>query len=276
MSDQVALARVVEPLLPAQLDGLAEVVQKEAHEHDVAVESRIQRQHQLGQLHELQGVLEEPADVGVMHAHGGRTAAHRGHQLLVGQVDLGQRQHLRMPERAEQTADLLEHLVDVAGGGGQQRRQLILAHVHRLDLLDDELDLAVVQLGVTGGPHEPRVGQLPHRGLVEAPLPRHDLARGVAQQALEKGLPSPRRPDLRVDDAVHTLDVGAGRKGADIGVRAGGHGKWSVVRVPWLVAVYTAFAGRVTETHAQDSEVRIRDSGKKSARSAPLALVVRP
>ena len=218
VADQIAVGGVIEALLPLQLSGLAQVVQEQSHQHDVAVERRIQRQHDVGELEQLQRVLKQPTDESVMQADRGGSSAEAGHQLLIRHIPIRQRFHRRVFEGAEDSADFLEHLVDVAPCRRQQRRQLILADLDRFDLLDDELDLAVVQLRVPGRPDEAGGAQLADRLLIEAPLPAHNLAGGVPQQALEVRLARSGGTHLRVDDAVHTLDVAGRRQRADVGM----------------------------------------------------------
>ena len=57
VADEVAVGRVVEALFPRQLGRLAEVVQEEAHQDDVAVEIRVERQAQVGDVEQLERVL---------------------------------------------------------------------------------------------------------------------------------------------------------------------------------------------------------------------------
>ena len=117
---QVAVDGVVEAPLPLQLDGLGQVMEEEPHEHQVPVERGIQRQHELRELQELEGVLQEAADPGMVDADGGRGLLEAADQRVVPQVLLRQGHHPGVPHGAEDAAELREHPFDVLAGGGQE------------------------------------------------------------------------------------------------------------------------------------------------------------
>ena len=113
VADQVSLGGVGKSALPGELGGLAEVVEEEAHEHQVAVEPGIEGKHRFRQVEELERVLEQAADPRVVHAHRGRRLADAGHEGLVGEVRVGERAHGRVRERAHDAAELVLHHRDV-------------------------------------------------------------------------------------------------------------------------------------------------------------------
>ena len=112
--EQVAFGGVGEALLPRELHGLPEVVQEETCQHDVAVEIRIERQDRVGDLQELQRVLEQPADERVVQRRRRGSATEPFHQRLVAEELPHQRPHARMRERSQDRLQLREHLVEIA------------------------------------------------------------------------------------------------------------------------------------------------------------------
>ena len=71
-------------------------MQEQTHQHQVAVQSRIQRQHHVREQHELQRVLKQSTDIRVMHADRGGRAAELLHDVFICQILFGQRAHARM------------------------------------------------------------------------------------------------------------------------------------------------------------------------------------
>ena len=220
VANEISIRGVFEPALPAQLRGLAQIVQKKTHDHDVAIELRIQRQHRLREFQQLQGVFEQPADPGMVQIHRRRRGAELAHHFLIGEIGVGHGAHARVRHRLHNPRHLGEHLRDVLGGGGQQRRDFFLGNFHRLDLLEDQLHLAVVQLRVAGNPDETGLLQFGEVGVVEGPLPCRDFAGGVAQKTFEERLAPAGGADLRVLQAVDAIHIPLRRQAAQIGVRA--------------------------------------------------------
>ncbi len=114
-----------------ELAGLAQVVEEEAHHHDVAADLGVERADALGELEEREGVLEQAAEVGVVHALGGGAALEVVHEGLVVEVDLGEGLHAGVSEGIQEGADLGEHLVDIAGCDGEELDQLPRAWARR-------------------------------------------------------------------------------------------------------------------------------------------------
>ncbi len=169
-------------------------------------------------------MLEQTADPGVVERHGRRSDAKLGHEILVGKVRLGKGEHGGMAQRSHDRRDLLEHRVDVLARGGQQVLHFLQRHVHRPDLLHDQLNLAVVHLCVAGDPHVAARDDVREARLVEGPLPRRHLAGRVAKQALEVGLSAAGGADLRIEKAVRPIQVTVGRKIDDVDVLGLGSG----------------------------------------------------
>ena len=209
--DQVAFRRVVEALLPGELDRLAEIVDEQAHEHDVPVDgSAIQRHHGIGQAHQLVRVLQQSADPCVVHGHRGRRHSESPHQLLVGEIDGGQRPHRRVLHGVQQFHHMRKHRLDVMLGRRQQLLHVGLCHIDGFDAVDLDLHLVVELLGTAFNPDESGAGQLGHAMLIERPHPGLHFAGRVSEQAFEKRLALSGRADLRIAEAVgpgHPLGV---------------------------------------------------------------------
>ena len=75
VADQLALVGVAEDAAVAQLADLADVVQEDAHQQQVAVQLGIERQQAVGRVEQGDDVLQQAAEVGVMVADAGRHLA---------------------------------------------------------------------------------------------------------------------------------------------------------------------------------------------------------
>ena len=173
----------------------------EEPEHDqVLVDLRIERTDRAGQAHQVERVLEQPAQVRVVHALGRRRDAEAVHQVFVGEVRLGERLHRWVLKLTEDLLHLGEHLAHVLVRRGQELHELLGRGFERVDLVDDQLHLALVGLRLALDPDEPLDGESGERGLVERPRAGRDLARLVAQQAAQIRLVVPCAPKLGVGD----------------------------------------------------------------------------
>ena len=91
VSHELPAVGVAEGALVAQLPGLGDVVQEDAGDHQVAVEVRVKPAHRVGHLDGVEGVLEQAADVSVMHAHRGGCFAQLDHERLILEIAMDER-----------------------------------------------------------------------------------------------------------------------------------------------------------------------------------------
>ena len=106
VADQLPLVGVLGVPLAGELAHLADVVEEGAGHQQVAIDLRVLVGEPVGQLDDGDGVLEQPAGVGVVDRLGGRGAAQPGGEVLV----------------AEEGGD--ERLDVLVGDGVGQRQQL--------------------------------------------------------------------------------------------------------------------------------------------------------
>ena len=96
VADKLALVGVGEHALVAQFAHLADVVQENAHEQQIAVDPWIERQNPLRPVEQRDDVLEQAAQVGMMVPDPGRHLAKVANELLVHQETFGQGSQVRI------------------------------------------------------------------------------------------------------------------------------------------------------------------------------------
>src|SRR5262249_34418664 len=130
----------------AQLHDLADVVQKDPAQEEVAVQARIDRQDALGRFQHGDDVFQEAADVGVMVADAGRGGAGAADKIGVDQEELDQGAEVRVAQLHQDTAELLEQLADVLVGVRQEVGQRDALAVDALNVRQDHLQSALEEL----------------------------------------------------------------------------------------------------------------------------------
>jgi hypothetical protein len=80
MADELPFVGVAEDAVEAELADLADVVQENAHEQQVAVDFGIEGRQPVDPLQEGDDVFEEPAQIGVVVANAGRDIAESIHE----------------------------------------------------------------------------------------------------------------------------------------------------------------------------------------------------
>jgi hypothetical protein len=130
----------------AQLADLADVVQENAHEEQIAVQLRIEADEAVAGVEERGDVLEQTADVGVVVANAGRRPAEAMHELVVHEETLGQGAQVRVAQLHQGAAEPVEQLADVLLGVRQEVGQVDLLGFHPLQVGQDHLQGALEEL----------------------------------------------------------------------------------------------------------------------------------
>jgi hypothetical protein len=204
VADEFAVVCVSEALVVGEFAGLAEIVEEEAHHHDVAVDLGVQGAHGVRELEQVQGVLEQAAEVGVVDALRGGGSLEGGDEDLVGEVDLGEGLHRGVFEGVEEAEEFGEHVLGGTLRAGHEVAEFVVAGLDLLDPLDDELDLALVGLGFAFEEDEALAGHL--EVLVDGPEAAGHFAGAVADEAAKVGLLGAGAAELGVQDGVDALD----------------------------------------------------------------------
>ena len=139
-------ARLAEPRYRRQVElaGLAHVVEDRGAEQHVRVETRMQHAGLLGQRGHGHGVLQQPAQVGVMPGARAGRAAQLGAEALVAQEGVQQRHEVGVVDLAREVLQEAVELLDVAVGHGEELRRIGLGGADRpqvhLELIPKALD----------------------------------------------------------------------------------------------------------------------------------------
>jgi hypothetical protein len=227
VADQFAPVGVVEGLVVDQFAGLAQVVQEQAEDHDIAVDLGIERADGIAELDQIERVFEQAAEVGVVHALGGGRTPEGIHQMLIFQVCLCECLGRRVFECVEQLLQLGEHDLGVTLGAGQQFAELFGAWVDRVDRVDDELQFALIGLRLALDIHKAFGRDAPEGRLIDGPHASSALAGLVTQEAAQVWVALLGASELRVGDAEGSLKALGGLHVADraSGRVGGAHGQ---------------------------------------------------
>src|SRR5687768_9430806 len=151
MAYQVALARVARGAVVRELFQLSDVMEQRAGGEEILIRA-VRRAQSERRSRNRQGVLEEAASIRVMHGLGSGPDAKLFRML--GRYSLEQLADERITDVENQLLELAPHLFN-----GARRAQhavfltkslrLILIGVHTPDLLDEQLQPAVEQIGAT-------------------------------------------------------------------------------------------------------------------------------
>ena len=191
VADQAPLERVVVGRHRAQLAQLAEIVEEDAEQHQVAVELAVVAADGGRQLRHRHHVLEQAAAVGVMHRLGGRMLAQL--RTVGGERVGGQPPHRRAFDvGVEQRAESHPQIVDVlARGRNQQRLVEAEATIVLGDLaaiVDRQLQLLAVALDRAAESDEAVQVELAMQRRAVGPHLGDDRAAGVGELHVEIAL----------------------------------------------------------------------------------------
>ena len=106
VADQPPLVGVLDLPVVAELADLGQVVEEGAGHQQVAVHLRVVIGQAVGQLEAGDGVLQQPARVGVVDALGGRGPAQADHHVLVLEEGVHQRLHVRVGDGVDEGGEL--------------------------------------------------------------------------------------------------------------------------------------------------------------------------
>ena len=126
MPHELAAVGIVDAHAGGKFSRLADVVQKDPRQHEVAVYLRIKRQNRPRRARHAQCVLQQAADERVMHLHRRRCALEGLHKVAILHEFLYQQPQVLVLDVAENLQKFGPHLLDVAGGGGQEVGQVHL------------------------------------------------------------------------------------------------------------------------------------------------------
>lgn len=207
VSDEFSAIGVSESLVVEQFAGFSEVVEKESHHDDVAVDLWIERANAVSDLHEREGVLKESTEVRVVQTHGCGSGPERVHQVLVSEVGARERLHGGVFEGFEKFEDFCEHLVWVTLAGWEEVAELFRGGFVGIDVVDDDLELALVGLGFAFDIDEAVGGEAVEVCFVDGPHSACGLTRGISEEAAEVGLPVLGHALLGVGDGEHAVEA---------------------------------------------------------------------
>lgn len=153
-----------------------------------------------------------------MQGHGSRGDTELVHQIGVGNIGVSQRFDGWVFQTHDQHIKLTEHLLDIALRGWQERCQIFRCRVDGRDLLDDDLHLSLVRLGLPFDPDKAVGGQLAEKFFGCVPHSPRRTACGVLEQTLEERLTGTGLAELTVLDGIGAVDelVGAERFDVDM------------------------------------------------------------
>jgi len=189
---------------------LADVVQEDAHQEDVAVDVGINRRDAVRDLEHRDDMFEQPAEVRVVIADARRRPAQPGDEGVVDQEALDEGLHGRVLHLHQRT-QTFEQPADVLLGLRQKidHRHRFLRHL--LERGEDHLERALVELHLAFDFEELAglealelvLGRVPHTG--------GNRSRTVAELDLQEVVALAVRPELLVDhheDFVEAVAVG--------------------------------------------------------------------
>ena len=227
VADQFAPVGVVEGLVIDQFAGLAQVVQEQAEDHDIAVDLGVERADGIAELDQIERVFEQSTEVGVVHALGGRRTPEGIHEMLIFQVGLCECLGRGVFEGVEQLLQLCEHDLWITLGAWEQLTELFGAGIDGVDGVDDELQFALIGLRLALDIHKAFGRDAPECRLIDGPHASGALAGLVTQQAAQVWVALLGASELRVGDAEGSLKALGGLHVADrASARFGGaHGQ---------------------------------------------------
>src|SRR5262249_53546347 len=138
-------------------------------------------QQPFGRVEQIDDVLQEAADVGVVVSHAGGHAAEAAEEVLVHQEALGERLEGRIADLVERLSELLEQGADVVRCVRQEVGQLDGRRFDLVEAGEYDLQRALEKLHFAAGPDEvPDVERAENR-LAGIPQAGVDGAGAVAQ-----------------------------------------------------------------------------------------------
>lgn len=188
VADQFAFIRVAERGIVTEFADLADVVQKNAHDQQIAVDARIDRRETVRAVHHGDDVFQEAADVGVMLAHTGGRPAKVAEKAFIHVEGLGQAAQVQVLGLEEHRLHAFLQLGDVLLGVGQEIGHVELFATADIDIRKDDLQAALKHLYFALGFDEVAMVDLPGQALGSVPQSPGQRAGTVAQLDLQKGL----------------------------------------------------------------------------------------
>ena len=207
MSNKLPFIGGSESARPLHLDCLREIVQEQSHEDEITIQPWIQRQCALSELKQIQRVLKQSTDPRMMDLHRSRCLSKIRHEPLIRQILLRKFAHRGMRQRAHDLKHARKHLIDVLLRARQQRTNLIRRDFRTLNGLKNELRDALIELHIAAHMHEANIHEVLILRLLKRPHPRRHLPRRIPQNALQKRLIRARRPQLRIHQRIHALNI---------------------------------------------------------------------
>ena len=166
--------------------GLGHVVEEHPGEQHVPVDDGVVGRGPLGHAGHAQGVLDQPAHVGVVELLGGRRPLEARQRLAL--EDLAEQgAQARVGERVDECGEFRGHLPQGPGAGGHEVGQVDRVRGHNAERLHGQLQLFAKGLGYPLDEHEAalRGAGIEFAGVV--PDPRLDLAGAVHEAERQVG-----------------------------------------------------------------------------------------
>ena len=115
MADQLAFVAIAQIALVDQFVDLAHVVQKSAHQQQVAVDVFVARRDDRAKFHQANDVIEQAAAVGMMILDACRGVAEPRHEVFVDQKGFRQFAQTNIPHPAQKLLQSTRQAIDVSG-----------------------------------------------------------------------------------------------------------------------------------------------------------------
>ena len=139
MADEFPLQRELSSLRARELDGLANVVDKDAADHHVAVEARVDAAHLRGEVRHRKAMVKEPASEIMVVAHRGRPTEVLVHKAIQQGDD--EFLHIFVADRFDIGIELRLHRLGVHGGARNEKAPIDGGLVHRFPGIDFHLQM---------------------------------------------------------------------------------------------------------------------------------------
>ena len=196
VADELALVGVSKSLLIREFVELAEVVEEDPGEQEVAVEVGVEVGDPSRDLEHRGDVLQEATPVGVVVANPRGRGHELGHERLVDEEAIDQGAQVRVAEGAESLAGAGEHLGRVDPGLGEELHRVEVRGVGPEGLGDDQLERPLEELDLAADPDVIARVEAVRHGLARVPHSGADGGGLVPELQVEVRIPLAVGPDL--------------------------------------------------------------------------------
>src|SRR5260370_23472902 len=154
VAEELTLGGVADRAFVAKFIELADVVEQGGDQKKIDIELGIVRGDLFGQATQADHMLEQAAEIGVMHDFGGRRALEADNKLRIAEDSGRQLLQPATFEFGDEPEELLEQIVDVVGGVTQIVAELDLFGLGETKLLENQLEPIAVEFDAALHLHE--------------------------------------------------------------------------------------------------------------------------